>query len=79
VSWQTGDVIVERQVWHGQVTHGVPTIVVEHTDEHLVTYLATGAPFGFPEDPIHPSPSGRHPRYANEDDVRRRLVNAIRS
>jgi hypothetical protein len=63
MSWQPGDVIVERQVWHGLVTAGFPTIVVEATDEHVVTYMATGAPFGFPEEPIHPSPSGRHPRY----------------
>jgi hypothetical protein len=63
VQWQAGDVIVERQVWHGRVTAGFPTIVVECTDEHLVTYVAPGAPFGFPVDPIHPSPSGRHPWY----------------
>jgi hypothetical protein len=63
VTWQPGDVIVERQVWHGLVTAGFATIVVEATDAQVVTYIPTGAEFGFPEAPIHPSPSGRHPRY----------------
>jgi hypothetical protein len=78
VTWKPGDVIVERQVWHGQVTHAVPTIVVEHTAEHLVTYLPTGAPFGFPEDPIHPSPSGRHPRHGHAGWRGHGLLNLVR-
>jgi hypothetical protein len=63
VRWQPGDVIVERQVWHGIVTAGFPTIVIESSDEHIVTYIPPGAPFGFPDDPVHPSPTGRHPWY----------------
>jgi hypothetical protein len=78
VSWCPGDVIVERQVWHGHVTHGVPTIVVACTDEQLVTYLPTGAPFGFPEEPIHPSPSGRHPRFGRSSWQGHGMLSVVR-
>src|SRR5688572_23224714 len=60
MQWRAGDVIVERQVWHGTVVAGIPTVVVETTDEHLVTYVATGAEFGF-VDGAYPGPGGRHP------------------
>jgi hypothetical protein len=66
MSWMPGEVIVERQVWRGHVAAGFPTIVVEDTPEHLVTYMATGAPFGFTDDMAYPSPTGHHPRYGLE-------------
>jgi len=38
----------------------VPVFVVDDTEEHLVTYLAPGAPFTFPPG-RWPTPDGRHP------------------
>jgi hypothetical protein len=66
VLWEPGSVIVERQVWHGQIAAAFPTVVIEDTASHLVTFMATGAPFGFVEEMRYPSPSGRHPRYGIE-------------
>ena len=63
VDWEPGEVIVERQIWHGLITAAVPTIVIESTPDHVVTFVAPGAPFGFVEDVVFPSPTGRHPRY----------------
>jgi len=31
--------------------------------DHVVTYIAPGAPFWFPAEPIYPGPAGRHPWY----------------
>lgn len=72
--WRRGDVVVRREVlglwpvptpdtpaaWWGRPWMGLPVRVVEHTDEQLVTYVATGAPFGFAHGPW-PTPDGRHP------------------
>lgn len=72
--WRSGEVVVRREVlglapdapppsppaWHGQPWLGVPVHVVEDTDDHLVTYIAPGAPFGFVDGPW-PTPDGRHP------------------
>lgn len=72
--WQPGEVIVRREVlglgpvpmaeplpgWHGRPWMGVPVHVVEDTQEHLVTYTAPGAEFGF-VDESWPTPDGRHP------------------
>ncbi len=38
----------------------IPTLVVDDTDEWLITYTPPGAPFGFPEG-RWPTPDGRHP------------------
>ena len=59
-AWRSGDVIVERQVWHGRVVAGIATIVIERSPERLVTYVAPGAEFGF-VDGAYPGPGGRHP------------------
>lgn len=52
--------IIERQVWHGTVVAGFPTIVIESSADRLVTYVAPGAEFGF-VDGAYPGPSGQHP------------------
>lgn len=46
--------------WHGKAWLEVPVHVVADTDQHLVTYLAEGAPFTFP-DGQWPAPDNRHP------------------
>jgi len=63
MTWLRGDVIVERQIWHGLIAAAFPTIVVEDTPDHIVTYMAPGALFGFLDDVPYPSPTGHHPRY----------------
>ena len=77
--WQPGDVIVRREVlgsdplpkpdptpaWYGRAWLGVPVYVVDDTDEHLVTYIAPGAPFGF-VDGDWPTPDARHPWHGRE-------------
>ena len=63
MGWDIGDVIVQRQVWRGTVILGMPTIVIEATDAHVVTYVAPGAPLGLVEDVRYPSQNGRHPWY----------------
>jgi uncharacterized protein DUF402 len=73
-SWACGDVVVRREVlglapvaqvetrqeWHQRPWLAVPVYVVEDTDEALVTYLPSGAEFGF-FDGRWPTPDGRHP------------------
>jgi hypothetical protein len=73
--WDHGEVIVRREVlalspleddpvargWRDAGPWlGVPVFVVEDTDEHLVTYLATGAELGFNAG-AWPTHDGRHP------------------
>jgi hypothetical protein len=72
--WREGDLIVRRErlglwpmsmsappaPWMGKAWLAVPVFVVEDSDEALVTYLATGAEFGFPTGDW-PTPDGRHP------------------
>lgn len=59
--WAADRVLVRREVLaDGRPWLGVPVRVVEDTDEHLVTYIATGARFGFP-DGEYPIAGGRHP------------------
>lgn len=62
VVWERGAVVVERQVWRGVVATATALIVVEDSEDQLVTYTAPGAEFGFTEHRL-PTPSGRHPRY----------------
>jgi hypothetical protein len=61
MAWERGQEIVARQIWHGRPVFGIPLIVIEDTAEHLVTYTAPGAPFGFTDAPF-PTPDGLHPR-----------------
>lgn len=72
--WSRGEVVVRREVlgldpiprpephpeWYGQAWAVMPTVVVEDTDEHLVTYFAPGARFGFPPGDW-PIDGGDHP------------------
>lgn len=70
--WSGGDVIVRSEVLGLQpaevtvttVASGVwleaPVIVVDDSPEQLVTYMAAGAAFTFP-DGEWPTPDGRHP------------------
>ncbi|HUR77078.1 MAG TPA: DUF402 domain-containing protein [Acidimicrobiales bacterium] len=72
--WRYGDVIVRREVlglapvrqvdsnptWHGRPWLAIPVIVVEDTDDALVTYMPSGAEFGFFEGGW-PTADGRHP------------------
>lgn len=66
MGWRPGDVIVERQIWHGAVMLAFPTTVLEATNDHLVAYIAPGAPFWFPDEPTFPSPTGRHPWFGRQ-------------
>lgn len=55
--WQPGEVVVHREVWRDVPWCACPVVVVEDTDELLVTYLPEESPFAFP-----PSADGRpHP------------------
>lgn len=72
--WKHGDVIVRREVlglapvrqvdstqaWLGRPWLAVPVIVVEDSDDALVTFLPSGAEFGFFEG-RWPTPDGLHP------------------
>lgn len=61
VSWKPGTPIVWREVLNDGRPWAAHTVyVVEDSDEHLVTYLPTGTPFGF-ADGTFPTPDGRHP------------------
>lgn len=52
--------IVSRQVWRGHVLAAFPTVVVEAFDDNVVTFIPTGAEFGF-VDGAYPGPTGQHP------------------
>ena len=60
MTWAPGDVIVTRQVWRGRVVAGFPALIIEATDDHVITYLPTGAELGF-VDGAYPGPTGQHP------------------
>jgi len=50
----------EPAVWWGEPWMAVPVRVIEDSADRLVTYVASGAPFGFRDGPW-PTPDGRHP------------------
>lgn len=56
--WGEGDWIVRREVWGGKPWLGTVVRVVEDRPDLLVSYLPSGAPFGFPDGDW---PGGRHP------------------
>jgi hypothetical protein len=72
--WRPGDVVVRREVlglwpvptpdepaaWWGEPWMAVPVRVIEVSADRFVTYVASGAPFGFRDGPW-PTPDGRHP------------------
>lgn len=57
--WAAGAPVVRREVIRQGVWHGIVAIVVEDTPSHLVTYIPSGAPHGFPEGDW-PTEDGRH-------------------
>lgn len=73
-TWRSGDVVVRREVlglwpvptpdepadWWGRPWMGVPVRVLDDAHDQLVTYVASGAPFGFPAGEW-PTPDGHHP------------------
>jgi len=61
VRWQYGETIVWREVLNdGRPWLASTVYVVEDTSEHLITYIPTGAPYGF-LDGEFPTETGRHP------------------
>jgi len=62
--WEYGEVIVRREVLAQGRRVGpweaTAVIVVEDSDEHLATFMPSGAPLGFGEGEW-PTPDGRHP------------------
>jgi hypothetical protein len=58
--WAYGDVIVHREIAWGRPWIGIPERVVVDTPELLVTYIPTGAPFGYTPGPW-PTETGLHP------------------
>ncbi len=73
--WAYGDIVVRREVlglapveqcagaspaWIGKSWAAMPVFVVEDNDDALVTYIASGAEFGFPAGDW-PTPNGSHP------------------
>ena len=61
--WGEGDWIVRREIWRGKPWLGTVVRVIQAGPELLVSYLPTGAPFGFPEGE---RPGGRHPWHGRE-------------
>ncbi|MEM8925233.1 MAG: DUF402 domain-containing protein [Actinomycetota bacterium] len=74
--WSEGALIVRRELlgfspvgsppdprpWHGRSWLDVPVYVVEDSPDALVTYIATGARFGYHDGPW-PADGGVHPWY----------------
>jgi hypothetical protein len=50
VSWQPGDAIVRRDVWHGRPTVAWGGHVVEDTDEQIVLFMPEHGPLAFAPD-----------------------------
>jgi len=49
VAWQTGEIVVRREVWHGRPWMGTSVVVVADEPGLLATYLPEGAEFAFAE------------------------------
>jgi len=56
--WGEGDWIVRREIWRGKPWMGTVVRVIEDRADLLVSYIPTGAPFGFPPGDW---PGGPHP------------------
>jgi hypothetical protein len=63
--WAFGDVIAHREVAWGRPWLAIPERVVDDTDELLLTFIPTGARFGYAPGPW-PTETGLHPWYPNE-------------
>jgi hypothetical protein len=66
MTWAYGDVIVHREIAWGRPWLGLPEVVVEDTDDLLMTYIAPAAPFGFTPGPW-PTANGLHPWQPNRE------------
>ena len=65
MAWRRGEIILWREVWHGQAWLVMPVRVVEDRPDLLAVYLAGGSRLGFP---AHSWPwPGRHPWDRGED------------
>ena len=64
MTWAYGDVIVHREIAWGRPWIGIPERVVVDTPELLVTYIPTGAPFGYVAGPWL-TETGLHPWQPN--------------
>lgn len=62
MTWALGDVIVHREVAWGRPWLAIAERVVADTDDLLVTFIPTGAPFGYAPGPW-PTETGLHPWY----------------
>lgn len=62
MAWERGEVIVHREIAWGRPWVAIPERVVEDTGDLLVTYIQTGAPFGYGEGQW-PTATGLHPWY----------------
>jgi hypothetical protein len=61
MAWRAGEAIVRREVLNdGRPWFALSVYVVEDTDEHLVTFIPSGARFGL-LDGAFPTETGRHP------------------
>ncbi len=61
MTWSPGQVLARREVLNdGRVWLGTPVRVVADAPDHLVTYIAEDARFGFPPGRF-PTPDGCHP------------------
>jgi hypothetical protein len=65
MAWAFGDVIVHREIAWGRPWFAIPERVVADTDALLVTFIPTGAPFGFAPGPW-PTETGLQPWYPRE-------------
>jgi hypothetical protein len=64
MTWAYGDVIVHREIAWGRPWIAIPERVVDDHGGLLVTYIATGAPFGYAAGPW-PTETGLHPWHPN--------------
>ncbi len=60
MTWAYGDVIVHREIAWGRPWLAIAERVVDDRDDLLVTFIATGAPFGYAPGPW-PTETGLHP------------------
>lgn len=66
MTWAYGDVIVHREIAWGRPWLALPELVVDDTDDLLMTYIPPAAPFGFAPGPW-PTETGLHPWQPNRE------------
>src|SRR4051812_10196880 len=60
MGWEAGEVVVHREIAWGRPWLAIAELVVDDTEDRLVTFIATGAPFGYAPG-LWPTGNGRHP------------------